>query len=88
MHATLVTQHIWAAFLSSCVSETVVVKHLPMYQVSASVCQSHPLIFLSKASLTFNALQVDLLGRGGCVLCFFEAVLHEAGAGVPSVTIG
>lgn len=47
VHATLVTQHVLAAFLPSCVSEAVVVKHLPplMYHVSASFCTSRPRFF-------------------------------------------
>lgn len=38
----------------------------------------HTHSFLLKASLTFNALQVDLLDRSGRLLCLFEAVLHVA----------
>lgn len=48
VHATLVTQRVLAAFLPSCVSKAVVVKHLPplTYHVSASFCTSHPLFSL------------------------------------------
>lgn len=41
-----------------------------------SACHTHS--FLSKASLTFNALQVDLLDRSGHFVCLFEVVLHES----------
>lgn len=40
--------------------------------------EHHTHSFLLKASLTFNALQVDLLDRSGRVFHLFEAVLHMA----------
>lgn len=66
--------------LPSCVSEAVVVKHLLMFQPPSA---HHTHSFLLKASLTFNALQVDLLDRSGRLLRLFEAALHVADEGAP-----